>query len=226
MINQITKYGATVLLPIFLLGCGYTKLEETQSRYVPIFRIEGLDLRAEMLSPIEIYEDSSKIPYEYIITGTISTDETAIPFPFNSEQDERLYKKLIHEALLTGNDAISNILYFTKENHFIGSPIRHFTRGVNAITVKYQNNITKTNHIYLRIDLREPALITIILYDLQGKVVASPYNSRKQYAEWGPVIFYEKNLPVGYYRLYTKGVHYYNDVVLWEKSKWIRRNKN
>lgn len=221
MLSQITKYGTAILVSMFLLGCGYTQLKEIEMKYLPIFRIEGLDLMSEILSPIEVFEDSNKIIDKFIVIGTTSVSEEVIPFPFNREQDERLYDKLIQEISLSDADAVTNLKYDFRTARVMDGP-SYELRELSSLIVKYDKNIEITDHIYLRFDLKEPALITIILYDLKANVVAKPFDSHKQYAEWGPLVYRKKDLPNGYYKLYAKGVHYYNDRVLWEKSKWIQ----
>ncbi len=225
MINRNTIYCKLVLFSFFLSGCGYTQLEKNPRHNLPIFMIESSVEFDEVLSSIEVFEDTNEVPHDYIVIGTNSIGELRIPFPFNKEQDQRLFDKLIQETSLSDADAITNLKYDFRTAIVFDAP-GYELREVNALLIKYVEKIETTDRIFLRFDLKEPALITVILYDLKGNVVAKPFDSHKQYAEWGPLIYRKKDLPNGYYKLYTKGVHYYNDGVLWEKSKWIKINTN
>lgn len=232
MINRNIMSCKLVLLSFLLFGCGYTQLDKNQRLDIPIFSIEGFDTKDEVLLPVEVFDDTSEITTEYIIIGSIRVEEKTIHR--DDKQDERIYNKLLQKASLTEADAISNLRYYFRNEPFpyfyststIIENVADEIREAEALLVKFVKNIETTDHIYLKFNLREPALITVILYDLKGSIVTQPFNSHKQFVEWGPLIYYKKDFPSGYYRLYTKGVHYYNDVVLWEKSKWIRRNKN
>jgi hypothetical protein len=219
MFSQIIKYCAAILVSIFLLGCGYTQLKEIEMKYIPVFHIEGVDIRNERLSPIEVFEDTNKIIDKFIIIGTTSASEEY--YPEDGKQDKRLYDKLVQNASSTDADAVSNLKYDYRTAIVMDGPSNE-SREISALLIKCVKNIEITDHVYLKFDLNEPASITVILYDLKGIFVAKPFDAHKQYAEWGPLIYRKKDLPNGYYKLYTKGVHYYNDRILWEKSKWIQ----
>lgn len=94
-------------------------------------------------------------------------------------------------------------------------------RDVDGFLIKYRKNIEKFNHIYLKFIFSEPILFTLDLKNISGIPVTGSFYDTKRYVEWGPFDVYINDLPDGYYELNTKGVHFYDGRVLWEKSKWI-----
>lgn len=83
---------------------------ERKTAYIPIFSIEGSVELNDVLSPIEIFEDTSDIPLQYIIIGSITSDENLIYG--DDKQDERIYHKLFQKASLTEADVILNLRYY------------------------------------------------------------------------------------------------------------------